>query len=138
MATYTWWFSLAFIFVAVEMFTGTFYFLVLAIACAVGGLLALAGLGAAMQYSLTGIIAVAGTLFVRHLRKSQRRAPDLNLDVGQPVKVVAWHADGTARVQYRGAEWDADPEAPGLPREGALYIKAIQGSRLIITQHKPH
>ncbi len=137
MQTYIYWFVLAFAFVAVEMFTGTFYFLAVAVAAAVGGVLALAGLGLVLQYAMTAVIAVGGIVAVRQMRKSQRRSPDLSLDVGQPVRVVTWNADGSARVHYRGAEWDAEPEAPGLPREGTLYIKAVQGSRLILTPHRP-
>jgi membrane protein implicated in regulation of membrane protease activity len=138
MQTYTYWFALAFVFVAVEMLTGTFYFLALAIAAAVGGLLTLAGLGVALQYALSGAIAVGGILAVRAMRKSQRAQPDLGLDVGQPVKVLTWNQDGTARVLYRGAEWDAEPESAAMPREGTLFIKAIRGSRLVVSPHRPH
>lgn len=137
MQTYTYWFAVAFVFVAVEMFTGTFYFLALSVAAAVGGLLALAGLGVVMQYAMTGVMAVAGIVLVRQMKKSQPRMPDLGLDVGQPVRVVTWNADGTARVHYRGAEWDAEPESAAVPHEGTFYIKAIRGSRLIITQERP-
>jgi membrane protein implicated in regulation of membrane protease activity len=137
MQAYIYWFILAFVFVAVEMLTGTFYFLAVSIAAAAGGLLALARLGPELQYALSGVIAVAGVMVVRYMRKSQRAHPDLSLDVGQPVKVLIWNADGTARVFYRGAEWDAELEAAGMAHEGPLYIKAIQGSRLIVTQHRP-
>ncbi len=137
MQTYTWWFALAFVLVAVEMLTGTFYFLALAVAAAVGGLLALAGLGVALQYALTGVLGVANILAVRHLRKSGSVRADLGLDVGQPVTVLTWRADGSARVQYRGAEWDAEPESPDVPRDTTLYIKAVRGSRLIVTHHRP-
>lgn len=137
MQTYTYWFALAFVLVAVEMLTGTFYFLALAAAAAVGGLLALAGLDVALQYALTGVLAVADLLLVRRLRKSWNARADLGLDVGQPVKVLAWRADGSARVQYRGAEWDAEPETAAVPHDATLYIKAVRGTRLIVTQDRP-
>ena len=138
MEAYVFWFVLAAVFLAVEVATGTFYFLVLSVAAVIGGLLAMSGLGIALQYAIPAVLAVAGTMLVRQMKKSQRAVPDMSLDAGQPVKVVAWNADGSARVQYRGAEWDAEPESTGMPHEGAHYIKAMLGNKLIITQHKPN
>lgn len=134
---YTYWFVLAFIFLTVEMFTATFYFLVLAIAAVMAGVAAASGLGLTAQYSIAAAAAVAGTLGLRRLRKSRKSVPDVGPDIGQPVKVLTWNADGTARVHYRGAEWDAEPESPGVARESTFYIKAMQGSRLILTPHRP-
>ncbi len=137
MEAYVFWFALAVVLLGVEVATGTFYFLVLSLAAVIGGMLAMSGMGMTLQYAVPAVLAVAGTMGVRQMRKSQRAAPDLGLDVGQPVKVLAWNADGSARVQYRGAEWDAEPESTGMPREGLHYIKAMQGNKLIITQHRP-
>jgi len=137
MEAYIYWFVLAFIFLVVEMSTGTFYFLALSIAMALGGLAAQVGLGLELQLAVSGVFAVVGTLGLRHLKKSRRAAPDIGLDIGQQVKVLTWNEDGSARVHYRGAEWDAEPESAGTARDALLYIKAIQGSKLILTQHKP-
>jgi membrane protein implicated in regulation of membrane protease activity len=137
MQIYAYWFMLAFVFIAVEIFTGTFYFLMLAIAAMLGGVAAVAGLDVALQYAIVAAAAVAGTLLLRHIKKSQRAVPDIGPDVGQTVKVLAWHPDGTARVYYRGAEWDAEPESADTPREATFYIKAMQGSRIILTALKP-
>ncbi len=137
MEAYVFWFTLAAVFLGVEVATGTFYFLVLSVAAVIGGILAMSGLGITLQYAIPSVLAVAGTMLVRQMKKSQRAAPDLSLDIGQAVKVVSWNADGSARVHYRGAEWDAEPESPAMPHEGQHYIKAMQGNKLIITQHKP-
>jgi membrane protein implicated in regulation of membrane protease activity len=137
MEAYVYWFVLAFIFLVVEMSTGTFYFLALSIAMALGGLAAQVGLGLQVQLAVSGVFSVVGTLGLRYLKKSQRAAPDMGLDIGQQVKVLTWNEDGSARVHYRGAEWDAEPESSGTARDALLYIKAIQGSKLILTQHKP-
>ncbi len=137
MEAYVYWFVLAVVLLGIEMATVTFYFLVLSAAAALGGIVALAGLGAVPQFSLSGLLAVAGTLVLRHWRKGRRPAQDIGLDVGQAVKVVAWNPDGTARVFYRGAEWDAEPESPDTARDATLYIKLMQGSTLRLTQHKP-
>ena len=59
-------------------------------------------------------------------------------NIGQSVRVISWLEDGIARVHYRGTEWDAELESSSVPRDGVLYIKAIQGSKLILTRYKLH
>lgn len=138
MADYTWWFVLALILAGVEMATGTFYFLVLAVAAALGGAVALADLDPVWQYSSAGVAAIIGTVVLYRIRAARPlSAPaDNNLDIGQPVKVLRWNDDGTARVRYRGADWDAEAES-GTPHNETLYIKSAQANKLILTQHKP-
>ena len=51
---------------------------------------------------------------------------------GQQVHVGSWH-HGTARVDYRGAQWDAviaDPNQGSAP--GQYKIVAIRGSTLVL------
>ena len=137
MADYIYWFMLALVLAGLEMATGTFYMLVLSGAMALGGLAALAGMELAIQMVVAGVAAVIGALVLRRIKGAKPANADSNsLDIGQPVKVLTWNADGTARVHYRGAEWDAEPESSDTPREGILYIKAMQGSKLILTQHQ--
>ena len=138
MASYAYWFTLALILLGLEMMSGTFYILVLSIAMGLGGVAALVGAAMVWQLALAGAAAVIGTLILR--RSKITRAADANndsLDIGQAVRVSAWNDDGTLRVHYRGAEWDAQPENDITPRDRTLYIKAIQGSKLILTQQKP-
>ncbi len=138
MEHYIYWFILALVLLGLEMATGTFYLLVLSIAAGLGGVFALAGLENVYVYGLTGLLSSGGILLVRYAKGTRLRAAESdNLDIGQPVRVVSWNADGTARVQYRGAEWDAEPESPDTAREATLYIKGTLGSKLILTQHKP-
>lgn len=137
MEIYIYWFLLALVLAGLEMVTGTFYLLVLAIAMAVGGTVALLGAGIAWQLVLGAVTGVAGTIVLQRWKSSQASAaPNINLDVGQPVKVLKWNEDGTARAFYRGAEWDAELEAADTPREGMLYIAAVRGSSLILTHRK--
>jgi len=137
MALYIYWFLLALILLGLEMLTGTFYLLVVAIAMAVGGLAALLGTSLAWQLTLGAVTGVAGTIILRRWKSSQASAaPSVNLDAGQPVKVLKWNDDGTARVFYRGAEWDAAPEAMDTPHETTLYIAAVRGSGLVLTHRK--
>ena len=138
MAPYVYWFLLALVLLALEMATGTFYMLVLGIALGVGGFAALLGLSLPLQLSLSAAVGIAGTVILRRTKFGRSDAvPAQGLDIGLPVQVVAWRDDGTVRVHYRGAEWDAEPESADTPHEQTLYIKAMRGSILILTHRKP-
>lgn len=138
MASYVYWFLAGLILLGLEMVSGTFYLLVLGIALFIGGGAALAGFGVALQFALAALAGIIGTAILRKLRPSRSAASDeQSLDVGQPVQVLTWHDNGTARVHYRGAEWDAEPESPDMPRDGTFYIKALRGAILILTHNKP-
>ena len=137
MEIYVYWFLLALILVGLEMATGTFYLLVVAFALAMGGSTSLLGFGMTTQYLIAALTGVVGTVILRRCKSA--RASDLSgqsLDTGQAVKVVIWRDDGTARVFYRGAEWDAELEDVNSKREGAQYIKAMRGSILVIGNKK--
>ncbi len=137
MALYVYWFLLALILLGLEMLTGTFYLLVVAIAMAVGGLVALLGISLAWQLVLGAATGIAGTIMLRRWKSTQASAsPNVSLDAGQPVKVLKWNDNGTARVFYRGAEWDAEPESADTPRDATLYIAAMRGSGLVLTHRK--
>ncbi len=138
MADYVYWFLAALALFGLEMASGTFYLLVLGIALAIGGGAALIGLGTPLQLVLAALAGITGTVLLRR-RKSAApvESAEQSLDIGQPVKVLTWRDDGSARVHYRGAEWDAEPESPDTPRDATLYIKALHGSTLILTHHKP-
>jgi membrane protein implicated in regulation of membrane protease activity len=138
MAPYVYWLALALILLGLEMMSGTFYMLVLSIAVALGGVAALAGVGLVWQLALAGIAAVIGILILRRSKITQpAEEKNDSFDIGQPVKVIAWNEDGSARVHYRGADWDAQPEEVVTSRDVPLYIKAVQGSKLVLTQQKP-
>lgn len=138
MESYAYWLILALILLGLEMMTGTFYILVVSIAAALGGLAARAGVDVVWQLVLAGVAAVIGTLILRRSKISRKPDPNNDsFDIGQPVRVIKWNEDGTVRVQYRGAEWDAEPESTVPARDVPLYIKAVQGTKLILTQIKP-
>ena len=138
MATYVHWFLWALCLMSLEMATGTFYLLVLGAAMGVGGCAALLGLELPYQFTLAALAGIVGTALLHRIKKARpMAAQDQNLDIGQPVQVLSWREDGTARVHYRGAEWDAEPESADMPHEGTLYIEALRGSTLILTYRKP-
>jgi len=132
-----WWIA-AGVLVAIELATGTFYLLMLALGASAAALAAHAGLSLPMQLVI-GAAVGGGAVFAWHLR--QRRQPqaaraeanrDVNLDIGERVRVAEWQADGTASVQYRGAQWSARYAGPGAPAPGEYVIRAVEGSRLVL------
>ena len=132
------WWVVAGLLVAVELATGTFYLLMLALGAAVGALAAHAG-GTLNTQLLAAAVVGGGAVAAWHLRRlRQPAAPpaeanrDINLDIGTRVQVSAWNADGTARVPYRGATWSARHSGNGAPRPGAHVIVAIHGSELVL------
>jgi membrane protein implicated in regulation of membrane protease activity len=138
MSIYNYWFLLALALMALEMATGTFYMLIVSVAMVVAGTAALMGLSIVLQFIFCAIIVIGGTFALRLWRKTRvEDADNASLDIGQPVQVLSWHEDGTARVIYRGAEWDAEPEFGDLSHNGTFYIKQMHGSILVLTQRKP-
>jgi membrane protein implicated in regulation of membrane protease activity len=138
MAIYASWFLFALVLLGVEMATGTFYLLMLAIAMAVGGAAALLGLDIAAQLVLAALAGIAGIVLLRRWRGGRASgASNESLDTGQPVQVLTWRDDGTLRVFYRGAEWDAELEGNDSRHEELLYIRAMRGSILVLTHRKP-
>ena len=138
MAAYIIWFLLALILLAAEMATGTFYLLVLAIALATSGIAALFDLPLPMQITLGAVVGMAGTIILRRSKITRpESAQNQNLDIGQPVRILHWREDGTLRVIYRGAEWDAEVIAADTRRDQPLFIESMRGSTLILSQKKP-
>jgi len=137
MALYVYWFLLALVLIGLEMATGTFYLLVVAIAMGLGGAAALLGMGLAAQLAVAALAGVVGIVLLRRWKGgSSTDAASASLDTGRPVKVLTWREDGTARVLYRGAEWDAELEAADSGHEGTFYIKAMRGSVLVLEHRK--
>ncbi|MEQ1673643.1 MAG: NfeD family protein [Candidatus Nitrotoga sp.] len=140
MPTYAYWFLLALGLLAMEMLTGTFYMLILSIAVGMGGLAALLGWDMPTQIACSVITGMIGVMVVRKMKgASIAKSEDQNLDVGQTVRLITWHNDGTARVHFRGAEWDAEWAGfeSGMAQPAVLYIKSVHGSKLVLTSHKP-
>lgn len=133
------WWVLAGAAVAIELFTGTaFYLLMLAIGLAAGALAAHAGLGLSGQLLAAALVGGGAVIAWHNLRD---RGPalqpassnrDVNLDIGETVQVDAWNTDGTAGVHYRGAHWSVILR-PGQPQQpGAHKVVEVQGSRLVV------
>lgn len=134
----TWWWLATGALVAAELATGTFYLLMVALGCAAGALGAHAGLGSTAQVVSAALVGLGATA-AWHLRRSRdpQAAPaqsnrDVNLDIGQSVRVDAWEPDGSARVHYRGAAWSVRFTGTGAPVPGEHMIVALHGSELCV------
>jgi membrane protein implicated in regulation of membrane protease activity len=130
---YLWWIAAA-ILVGVEMMTGTFYLLIVGLACLVGGVVAMAGFDVGWQWGIAAVVEVVGTLAVNRWKKRFMAQPKLsnNLDVGQRVSVLEWRDDGTARVQYRGTQWDGMLDSAATPKREQMVIVDMRGSQLVL------
>jgi membrane protein implicated in regulation of membrane protease activity len=138
MAQSTIWWILAGGAVALELLSGTFYLLMLALGLSAAALAAQAGAGTVVQLLVAAGVgggAVTGWRMVRKRRAVNLPAGsnrDVNLDVGESVQVDAWNPDGTATVKYRGAQWTVMHRAGQVPSTGAHSVVEVIGSRLVV------
>jgi membrane protein implicated in regulation of membrane protease activity len=137
-AAYWIWWVLAGVLAAAELLTGTFYLLAAGVAFAIGGLAAWLGASHAVQLLVAAGAAIVGIFGAHRWRKARApNAPDMPYDVGQAVQVRGWLPDGTARVNHRGTLWSAVPETPDTPRAETMYVVAIRGSTLVVSDRRP-
>ncbi len=132
------WWLLAGTAIGVELITGTFYLLMIAV-----GLVA-AAVAAHLGTSLTVQIvaaAVVGAGLVVAWRRYKMAMPvnasananhDVNFDIGETVQIEAWNPDGTATTKYRGAQWTVASAVPAPLDCGTHQIVEVVGSRLIV------
>jgi membrane protein implicated in regulation of membrane protease activity len=142
MADWSIWILLAGVLIGAELFTGTFYLLMLALGMIAGGIAAYAGLTREWQLILAAIVGIAATVALRRSRfgklrkQAAERDPNVSMDIGQLIAIDTWQRIGdayVARVPYRGALWDVDLESGSNPLPGQFRIREIRGSRLIVS-----
>ncbi|MEO7495153.1 MAG: NfeD family protein [Massilia sp.] len=137
MADWIYWLVAAGVLVVFELFTGTFYVLMIAVGLAFGALAAWLGLSGALQTIVAAAVGVLATgllhrsRFGRPTRGDAARDPDVNIDIGQRLQVEQWQ-NGRARVKYRGALWDVELAPGAMAEAGNFRIVEVQGSRLIV------
>lgn len=133
MQEYVAWWILAGALIGVELTSGTFYLLVYGLAAAAAGMAAWLGAGMVLQLLTAGVIAVLGTLALRHWKRSSEHpestVPDM--DIGQTVQLESWQG-GRGQVKYRGALWDAEAESAGVDSTRPLVIRAVRGNTLVL------
>lgn len=131
------WLVMAGVLVIFELFTGTFYVLMIAVGMAFGALAALFGLSVPAQLTAAAVVGVIATgllhrsRFGRPAKTNTARDPNVNIDIGQQLAVAEWQG-GKARVMYRGALWDVELGPGATAEAGNFKIVEVQGSRLIV------
>lgn len=137
-AATAWWVAAGAL-VAIELATGTFYLLMMALGLAAGALAAHLGLGFTAQVVVAAMAGGGATALwhVKRFRQPQS-APvhqnrDVNLDISEQVHVPAWAEDRTARVQYRGSTWTVKLAPGALLQSGQHVVSAVEGNWLIVT-----
>lgn len=132
-----WWIAAAAL-IGAELVTGTFYLLAIGVAVGLGGFAAWLGASLPVQFAIAGVLGVALTITAHRWRlKHATPPPQPSLDVGQAVHVQTWNPDGTVRVAYRGSTWDAELASPDIPHAETLYIVAMHGSVLVLSDRRP-
>lgn len=138
MAESTIWWLLAGTAIGVELVTGTFYLLMLAVGLAAAALAAHAGVSLSAQIVVAALVG-AGTVLVWRRYKQSKPADlnynanrDVNLDIGETVNVETWNTDGTSTVRYRGANWAVSSVSSGPLATGPHQVVEVVGSRLVV------
>ena len=139
MAESTLWWLFAGGAIAVELLTGTFYLLMLAIGLAAAALSAHLGWSQTWQIVVAAVVG-GGAVVAWHLRQTKRHRQEppaqananVNLDIGETVQVDAWNPDGTADVHYRGARWTAIHRQGVTPSPGPHRVAELVGTRLLV------
>lgn len=127
--------------VAIELMTGTFYLLMIALGLAAAAISTHMGAGSAMQIIIAAVVGGGSVLVWRSIKKKQPAElaasvnADVNLDIGGTVQVESWQDDGTSTVNYRGANWSVthrNAQATATHSAGPHRIVEVIGSRLIV------
>jgi membrane protein implicated in regulation of membrane protease activity len=133
------WFILAAFFIVAEIFTAGFFLFWFGIGAAVGGLLALFGLGLAWQ--LIGFIAVSLILFLGSRRFADRfskeQPPGIGADrfVGKECVVLEEirNRDNTGRVRMGSEEWRAESDSgETIPQGTRVRVTRTSGAHLVV------
>jgi membrane protein implicated in regulation of membrane protease activity len=134
----TGWWVAAGVLVAAELAIGTFNLLMLALGMVAGALAAHAGLSLPGQLVLAASVGGGAVVAWRVKRGRDPKAKpaasnrDVNLDIGSRIHVERWNADGSARVHYRGTQWDVRYQGAGQPTAGDYTVRALDGNCLLL------
>ena len=134
------WLIAGFGLVIAELVSGTFYLLVLGIACFAGAGVAYAGSTLAVQAGVAALVALIGLACVHRYRRRITPGRMRGLDIGQPASFERWinKGAGRARVRYRDALWDAEVAGEAAGESGEiLYVTSVNGNTLTVSKTRP-
>jgi membrane protein implicated in regulation of membrane protease activity len=125
--------------VIVELLTGTFYLLMLALAAFGAAAAGWLGYEFPTQALVAAVVAAGGCYAVHLYRARDKDAKMAPIDAGMPASFETWIDSGSrlARVRYRGASWDAHVEGADTVEPGAmLYVLSADGNTLKVTKKR--
>lgn len=135
------WLALAGVVVIFELFTGTFYLLMFSLGLLAGAVVSFFSDSLQLQMLIAALVGASSTLALHNSKFGWRsrgdvaRDPNVNIDIGQQLRVDEWQDQGNgvyiARTKYRGALWDVEMRH-SYAEPGQYVIDEIQGSRLIV------
>lgn len=133
------WWLLVGVVLVLELFTGTFFLLMLALGLVAGALAAHAGLDLTGQLLSAAVVGAGAVAWWQRRRAKHpvqapsERNPDINLDIGQVIGIQSWEPGGMAHARYRGADWAVQlQEGCAASSNGRYRIVQVQGSTLIV------
>lgn len=135
MTSYTW-LIIGAVLVAIELTTGTFYLLMLAVAAMIAWIFQFTGASFLVQSMVFLIASGILVAFLHRYRAHRAHNASFNeadqLDAGEVVHVNQWH-DGIGITHYRGSSWQVVLEIPQeSPKAGTYRIVRFEGSRLMV------
>ena len=131
---YWYWFTAAAALFILEMFSGTFYLLVLSIALLGAGLTAwLFGSDASASLLVAAALSAVSIAAVYRWQRSRRTPPgkDVDLDIGNTVVLHQAQPDNLWLVQYCGSYWQAQADFAAQAGQSAR-IAGKSGNILIL------
>lgn len=136
-----WWVCVG-VMIVIELISGTFYLLIIALGFVAAGLAYQLGAQVEVQVALAVAIAFVALIKLRFSRFGQRRRHkdiaynrDVNIDIGALLHVVDWQ-NYRARTTYRGTWWDVEL-TPGEPEDARFYeVTAVRGNCLLVAAKK--
>jgi membrane protein implicated in regulation of membrane protease activity len=120
------------------LITGTFYLLMLSFGFMAAAVAAQLGASVTGQLVAASIFGGGAVILWRRYKRIQPTAPlananrDVNMDVGETVRVTEWQSDGTSTVKYRGSNWSVAVLDESEPTPGSYRIVEVIGSRLML------
>jgi membrane protein implicated in regulation of membrane protease activity len=134
------WAILGLALVIVELLSGTFYLLVLGIAAFGAAGAAWLGQPFGVQTIVAAVVSAVGCWGVHVYRAKNIKGQMAPIDAGQPASFENWVDQGArlARVNYRGASWEALVDGGESVETGALlYVVTANGNTLKVTARRP-
>ena len=140
MEPYVAWLILGFSLVIIELTTGTFYLLVLGVACLGASGAAALDQGMPVQVLIAALMSGIGVVLIHSYRARNSAQQMKSVDAGMPARFEAWtdQTSGRARVRYRDASWDARVEAGAELQPGTtVYVQSATGNTLHVSLRPP-